>query len=167
MDSRRGALRGLVRAQAVASIGLLPLTVFLFGQASLAGPVANLVAVPLWSLVVAPLAVAGVAMEAIAPALSGMAWRGAAHAFDLAWPLFEAMGSSRAALLWLPEARAWAMPLALLGAVGRWPSGAPSRGVLVAEVLVGAALVASATRARTSRRVTERRTRGARRGAVR
>lgn len=56
---------------------------------------------------------------------------------------------------------------ALLGAVGRWPSGAPSRGVLVAEVLVGAALVVSATRARTSRRVTERRTRGARRGAVR
>ncbi|HZX81864.1 MAG TPA: ComEC/Rec2 family competence protein, partial [Lysobacter sp.] len=63
---RAGAspVRDLVRAQGVATVGLLPLTVVLFGQASLAGPLANLVAVPWWSLVVAPLSVAGVALDA-------------------------------------------------------------------------------------------------------
>ncbi len=123
-----GALRGLVLAQGVASIGLLPLTVFLFGQASLAGPVANLVAVPLWSLVVAPLAVFGVAMDALVPGVAKLAWTAAAGAFDLAWPLFESMGSSPLALWWIPEASAWAMPLACVGAI--WlllPRGLPGR----------------------------------------
>src|SRR3546814_7065311 len=52
----RPLLRGFLGAQAVATVGLLPLTVMLFGQASLAGPLANLVAIPWWSLVVVPLA---------------------------------------------------------------------------------------------------------------
>lgn len=125
---RVGALRGLVLAQAVASLGLLPLTVFLFGQASVAGPFANLLAVPLWSLVVAPLAVFGVAVDALHPGLASFAWRTGAEAFDLAWPLFEAMGSSPLALRWIPEPSAWALPLACIGAA--WlllPRGAPAR----------------------------------------
>src|SRR5690606_11466396 len=61
----RGWLRGFLGAQAVATVGLLPFTVVLFGQASLAGPVANLVAIPWWSLVVVPLALAGTALEAL------------------------------------------------------------------------------------------------------
>lgn len=123
-----GALRGLVLAQGVASIGLLPLTVFLFGQASLAGPVANLVAVPLWSLVVAPLAVLGLALDPLAPVVAGGAWTAADRAFALAWPLFERLGSMDMALAWLPETRPWAMPLALVGAA--WlllPRGLPGR----------------------------------------
>lgn len=123
-----GAVRGLVLAQGVASIGLLPLTVFLFGQASIAGPLANLVAVPLWSLVVAPLAVLGVAAEGIAPAAADFAWIGAARAFEVAWPLFESMGSNSMALYWVPQTSAWALPLACVGAV--WlllPRGVPGR----------------------------------------
>src|SRR5690606_37946411 len=50
-DGLRGMLRGFLSAQAVASLGLLPLSVVLFGQASTAGPLANLAAVPWWSLV--------------------------------------------------------------------------------------------------------------------
>lgn len=125
---RGAALRGLARAQAVASIGLLPLTAFFFAQASLAGPLANLVAVPLWSLVVAPLAVAGVALDPFMPSLAAQAWRLAAWSFDVAWPLFERMGESPLALWWLPEPSAWAFPLALLG--GAWmllPRGVPGR----------------------------------------
>lgn len=51
---RWAMLHGFVAAQAVATLGLLPLTVLLFGQASFAGPIANLAAVPWWSLVVVP-----------------------------------------------------------------------------------------------------------------
>lgn len=123
-----GAMRGLVRAQAVASVGLLPLTVLLFGQASTAGPIANLVAVPLWSLVVAPLAVGGVALEGLFPALAGACWRAAAFCFDIAWPLFERLGASPLALWWTAEPHRLAFALALVGAI--WlllPRGTPGR----------------------------------------
>jgi competence protein ComEC len=122
------AVRGLIRAQAVASVGLLPLGVLFFDQASLAGPVANLVAVPLWSLVVAPLAVVGVALEAVSPTLADVAWNLAATAFDLAWPLFERLAETRFAPVWIPESAAVAVPLACIGAA--WmlmPRGLPGR----------------------------------------
>lgn len=122
------ALRGLIRAQAVASIALLPLAILFFDQASLAGPVANLVAVPLWSLVVAPLAVSGVALDAFSPTLAGAAWRLAAIAFDLAWPLFQRMGDSPLTLVWMRESHAMAALLACIGAA--WllmPRGVPGR----------------------------------------
>jgi competence protein ComEC len=122
------AVRDLFKAQGVATVGLLPLTVLLFGQASLAGPVANLVAVPWWSLVVAPLSVAGVALDAVHPAAGALAWRIAAWCFDLAWPLFERLASTPLSLWYLPETSPLAIVLALVGAA--WclmPRGTPGR----------------------------------------
>ncbi|MEP6505940.1 MAG: DNA internalization-related competence protein ComEC/Rec2, partial [Betaproteobacteria bacterium] len=58
------ALRGGVRTQVVASIGLAPLTLVAFQQVSLVGLVANLVAEPWVTLVVTPLALLGVAVPA-------------------------------------------------------------------------------------------------------
>ncbi len=113
---RQPLLGGFLTAQWVATLGLLPLTAALFGQASLAGPLANLVAIPWWSLVVVPLALAGTGLEALQPGWGGPAWRLAAASFDLSWPLFEWLAAGRAALWWLPEARWFALPLALLGA---------------------------------------------------
>lgn len=119
----------LVKAQGVATLGLLPVTVLLFGQASLAGPVANLVAVPWWSLVVAPLSVGGLVLEWIHPAAGAAAWRLAAWCFDLPWPMFEWLADSPVALWWLPQAHWLAAPLAMCGAFwlllprpvpGRW-----------------------------------------------
>ncbi|TBR12867.1 MAG: DNA internalization-related competence protein ComEC/Rec2 [Lysobacter sp.] len=129
MPSRGGsALGNLARAQGVATVGLLPLTVVLFGQASLVGPVANLVAVPWWSLVVAPLSVAGIALDALHPTLGGVAWRLAAWCFDIAWPLFERLGSSAWALWYLPEGSMLALPLALAGAFWMMlPRGVPGK----------------------------------------
>ncbi|MDH5824358.1 DNA internalization-related competence protein ComEC/Rec2 [Luteimonas sp. RD2P54] len=109
-------LRGFLSAQWVATLGLLPLSAVLFGQASLAGPLANLVAIPWWSLVVVPLSLLGTGLEALHGGAGGWAWRWAAWCFDLAWPLFEWLAAGRFALWWLPEARWYALPLALLGA---------------------------------------------------
>lgn len=109
-------LRDFLSAQGVATLGLLPPSVALFGQASLAGPIANLVAVPWWSLVVVPLALIGLLLEALHPGAGGWAWRLAAWCFDLSWPLFEWLARSGLALWWLPEPRWFALPLALIGA---------------------------------------------------
>jgi competence protein ComEC len=121
-------VRTFLSAQGVATLGLLPLTVVLFGQASLAGPFANLVAIPWWSLVVVPLSLAGTALEGVHAGWGGWAWRSAAWCFDLAWPLFQRFADSGFALWWLPEARWHALPLALAGAF--WcllPRGVPGK----------------------------------------
>lgn len=120
--------REFLSAQWVATLGLLPLTVILFGQASLAGPVANLVAIPWWSLVVVPLSLVGTALEGLQAGWGGGAWRLAAWAFDLSWPAFERLGASPLALWWLPEPRWFALPMALAAAF--WlllPRGIPGK----------------------------------------
>ena len=75
-------LRGGLRAQIVASIGLAPLTLVAFQQVSLVGLLANLVAEPWVTLVVTPLTLLGVALPplwtlaalALKPLLWFLAW---------------------------------------------------------------------------------------------
>ena len=129
-DAGRRPLRDFLPAQWVATLGLLPLTAILFGQASLAGPLANLVAVPWWSLVVVPLSLLGTALEAVHDGAGAWAWRAAGACFAPSWQLFERMAASPFALWWLPEAEAWALPVALLAAF--WlllPRGVPGKGL--------------------------------------
>ncbi len=126
--SWRERLGGFLSAQGVASLGLLPVCVWLFGQASLAGPLANLVAVPWWSLLVVPLALLGTGLEYLWPGAGAFLWRWAAACFEPGWPAFVALADSGLALWWLPEARWFALPLALAGAF--WlllPRGVPGK----------------------------------------
>jgi competence protein ComEC len=55
-------LRALGKAQYLVTLGLLPLTILLFQQASLAAPLANLVAIPWVSFVTVPLVLSGTAI---------------------------------------------------------------------------------------------------------
>ena len=121
-------VRSFMAAQAVATLGLLPLTVVLFGQASFAGPVANLAAVPWWSLVVIPLALLGVLGDTLHAGWGDIVWRWSAQAFDLLWPAMARIADSSLAMAWLPEPRWFALPLALLSAL--WlllPRGLPAK----------------------------------------
>lgn len=123
-----GLLRGFLSAQAVASLGLLPLCVVLFGQASIAGPLANLAAVPWWSLVVVPLSLLGVLVDTLHAGWGDWFWQASAWCFDQLWPTLTWIADSPLAMLWLPEPRWYALPLALLSAF--WlllPRGLPGR----------------------------------------
>ncbi|WP_425414724.1 DNA internalization-related competence protein ComEC/Rec2 [Pseudoxanthomonas dokdonensis] len=127
-DGPQHWLRGFLSAQAVATVGLLPLTIALFGQASAVGIGANLLAIPWWSLVVVPLSLLGTALEVIHGGSGEWAWRAAAACFQPSWDLFAWMARSPAALWWLPQAGRWALPLALLAAFW-WtlPRGVPGK----------------------------------------
>ncbi len=121
-------LRDFLSAQRVATLGLMPLSVGMFGQASLIGPLVNLLAIPWWSLVVVPLALIGVACEVVVPGAGDWAWRAAAFAFEPSWALFARLAAHPAALWWLPEPAWFALPLALLAAFwGLMPAGVPGR----------------------------------------
>ena len=121
-------LRGFLSAQVVATVGLLPFTAMLFDQASLAGPLANLLAIPWWSLVVLPLALLGTGLEALWPSAGQWPWHASAWCFELSLTPLSWLAESRFALWWLPEARGFALPLALAGAL--WlllPRGIPGK----------------------------------------
>lgn len=66
---RGAALRALMRAQLAIGIGLAPMTVLFFGQVSWLGIPVNLTVIPLFSLVIVPLALAGAALLAVLPSL--------------------------------------------------------------------------------------------------
>jgi len=117
LPERRHWLSGFLSAQMVASIGLLPLTVMLFSQASAAGPLANLLAIPWWTLVVVPLSLIGTALEALWLGSGQWAWHGAAYCFELSLPPLDWLAHSRFALWWLPEVHWFALPLALVAAL--------------------------------------------------
>jgi competence protein ComEC len=105
----RAHLRQAARTQAIATVGLAPLSLICFAQLSLVGLLANLVAIPAVSFVLMPLALLG----GLAPpfwslaallAQGLMAWlRWLAD-----WPM---------AVWWLPAAPDWAQALGLVGAV--------------------------------------------------
>ncbi|AOD15244.1 competence protein [Xanthomonas fragariae] len=128
----RAILRGFLSAQTVATIGLLPLTVSLFGQASLVGPLANLIAIPWWTFVVVPLCLLGTTLEAIHPGAGVWVWRSAGWCFELTWSGFVWLGQTSVALWWVPESDAIALIAALLGAF--WlllPRGTPGKSIAV------------------------------------
>jgi competence protein ComEC len=103
-------------AQAVIFAGLLPVLATFIGRVSLAGPLANAVCVPLFSLVVVPLTLLAVALSWLAPAVA----MGLFALLDLvlgrAWSWLEALAAVPLAAWTLPAADSWRVMLAL-GAV--------------------------------------------------
>jgi competence protein ComEC len=123
-----GWLRPFLAAQAVAMLGLLPLTVWFFSQASLPGPLVNLVGIPWISLVVVPLALLGLALDPLLPAGAALCWQLAADLMQWLWLGLEWVARWPPALAWLPEPGLPAMALALLGTF--WlllPRGVPGK----------------------------------------
>lgn len=103
---RRSVGAGL-RTQAIATVGLAPLTLVCFRQVSVVGFLANLVAVPVVTLLVTPLALLGVVLAPLwdmAAAVLGLLTGGLA--WLAAWPLAQ----------WVTAAApAWAMAAGLAG----------------------------------------------------
>jgi competence protein ComEC len=119
-------LRHGVRTQVIATLGLAPLTLVFFQQVSVVGFVANLVAIPLVTLLVTPLALLGVLLPPLwalaallvqgLSALLGMlaAWPGAVWVAAAAPWWMQAAALAGAALLVMPlpwALRALALPL--------------------------------------------------------
>ena len=101
-------VREAARTQVIASVGLAPLTLLLFQQVSLVGLLANLVAVPLVTLVITPLALIGIAVP---PLWDLAAWAVAVMTDALAWL------AQRPLAVWhAPVAPPWAQAAALLAA---------------------------------------------------
>jgi competence protein ComEC len=122
------AWRLLLSAQGVMTVSLLPLTVWFFGQASVVGPVANLVAVPWVSFVVVPVALLGTGCELLHAGAGAPAFALAAWLMQGLWHPLEALAAWPGAIAWLREPTPVAFLLATLGAFwGLLPRGVPGK----------------------------------------
>jgi competence protein ComEC len=127
-DAPHGRVRVFVGGQGIVSLGLLPLTVWFFGQASLISPLTNLIGIPGFALIVTPLSLIGLAVDLVLPGIGSWILRLAAHAMDALWWVLEHVSQWQGALVWLPEPSAVALALALLGTF--WlllPRGIPAK----------------------------------------
>jgi competence protein ComEC len=91
-------------------VGLAPLTLLFFQQLSVVGFVANLVAIPLVTLLITPLALLGLAAAALWTLAAGWCWRCCTRCWRLAGGLAGAVWTAAAA----PP---WAVAAGLLGGV--------------------------------------------------
>lgn len=119
--------RALWRAQLVLGLGLGPVTVALFGQVSLVAPLTNILAVPVFSLAIMPLTLAGSGLLVVSPVTGAMLLSLAADVaaalvgflrwVDDAGPIAWEVPSPDAATLWSAAAAGlvlcWWRPLPL------------------------------------------------------
>jgi competence protein ComEC len=126
--------RSATHTQMVVTLGLIPMTMLLFGQISLVSPLANAVAIPLISFLVTPLSLAGSLLPApVGSALLLLAhWLIAELAVFLSWlsalslavwsapfPSGWAFAAAMIGCLWLLAPKGW--PVRWLGALGLLP----------------------------------------------
>jgi competence protein ComEC len=102
-------LRADLRTQVVATLGLTPLTLIFFQQVSVVGFAANLVAIPLVTLLITPLALAG--------ALVAPLWSLAAATIQALLAYLGALAALPGAVWTVPVAPAWAQLAGIAGAV--------------------------------------------------
>ena len=155
-------LRGLLWEQWVVTLALTPIGLLFFGQVSLVGLLANLVAIPWVTCVVTPLALAGVllpglwdlaswALQPLFSILSALStWPLASlHLPMPPWPV-ASLATAGGVLMLLPWPRAWRVwGLVLLGPAWLWRPDRPPPGhfeLMVADVGQGNAVLVRTAR---------------------
>ncbi len=103
------AIAKLLREQWVVTVALTPLSLLLFGQVSVVGLLANLLAIPWVTWVVTPLALLGVLLPVL--------WDAAVWAMQPLMLLLQYLAQLPGAALWLAQAAWWAAALAVAGGV--------------------------------------------------
>lgn len=124
----RGRLREAGLAPLLMTLALLPLTVWFFGQVSLVGPLANLVAVPFVSFVIVPLDLVACVLLLAWPWAGGLLLHACAWLADGLWWLLVQLAAWPAAMQYPHMATLTAFALACVGAL--WllaPRGVPAR----------------------------------------
>ncbi len=103
------------RVHVFLSIGLAPLLLLLFQQASLVSPLANLIAVPWIGTLVVPVSLSGLLLHSLSAGLGNNILQLAGGLIELFWPLLETLAASRSALWEQHAPSVWALVIAMIG----------------------------------------------------
>jgi competence protein ComEC len=85
--ARPGVVRGYAKTQWAVTAGLVPALASSFGAVSIVSVAVNLLAIPLYTLVVVPLVLAGTALLMAVPAFGAPLLAGVASLIEATWPL--------------------------------------------------------------------------------
>ena len=126
--AREGVLGNFTRVQLAVTVGLTPAVIAAFGALSLASPLTNAFAVPLFTLLIVPAVLAGTLLSALWLPAGALVLEAVARVLDWIWPLLEWVASWPWAL-WHFPALPFVVQIALLiGALAFvLPGIAPSR----------------------------------------
>ncbi len=117
------------RAQWVIAIGLVPISLAFFQQASLISTAANLLAIPWVGFIVVPLSLLGALSDLFSMTIGGWLLWLAVHAMQIAWWYLAWVGSVHGAMWHHAVANGWVLAAAVIGALlllapkgfpGRW-----------------------------------------------
>ncbi len=100
-------LQTFLATQAAVSVALVPATVLLFGSVSLVAPAANLLAIPLFSGVLVPGTLLGMALLLPLRPLGELMLELMARVFEVSWPVLEWAARLPGALIHLPSPEPW------------------------------------------------------------
>lgn len=131
-------LAQLLRSQWLIALGLAPVLIVCTGQLSLLAPLVNLLALPLFTLVIVPLALAGALWLPLSPALSAWLWR----LSDTGLVVFQQL--LLALERWLPPTHGYVpvlpplliVAMAVAGLVLIAPRGLPMKGLALVMALL-------------------------------
>jgi competence protein ComEC len=100
---REGVLANFARVQAAVTIGLLPILALAFGSQSLVSPIANAVAVPVFTLLIVPLVLCGSALASLSLEAGGIVLGFAAQLLTWSWPTLSGLADQPWSMRYLPE----------------------------------------------------------------
>jgi len=124
---RDGPIAAFARVQFAVTIGLVPLLLTAFGSVSLISPVANVVAIPLFTLVLVPTVLLGACAASVWLPAGEWVLALPAHVLQWTWPLLQWLATCPLALWHFPQLPvpmfvALIVGVLLLVAPGIWPT---------------------------------------------
>lgn len=124
--SPQGAIAAFVRTQWGVTIGLLPILIAAFGSVSLISPLANALAIPLFTFVLVPLILVGTGLAGVSLEWGGVLLGLAVKILELLWPVLEWLVQQPLAMWHLPKLPTAQWASAALGVLimllpGIWP----------------------------------------------
>ncbi|HMN44808.1 MAG TPA: DNA internalization-related competence protein ComEC/Rec2 [Povalibacter sp.] len=135
-----GVLLNFTRVQFAVTVGLLPAIIAAFGSLSLLSPLTNALAVPLFTLLIVPLVLAGTLLATFSLPAGGLVLGVVAKLLEWIWPAFEHAASLPLALWHFPALPAIVQAALVIGALAFvLPGIAPTR--IAAALLCLPALV--------------------------
>jgi competence protein ComEC len=133
--TRVGTVAGFGEAQLAVTVGLVPVLAACFGNVSLVSALVNVVAIPLYTLLIVPAVLLASACAAILPGAGSAALRGVAWLVEFTWPLISVPAAWPLATWGVAALPAWGWVALVGGAVAALlPLPAPGR-------VAGAAIV--------------------------
>ncbi len=126
--ARDGVLRGYARAQWAVTAGLVPILVGSFGAVSLVSAAVNLVAIPLYTLLIVPMVLIGSALLMVVPVAGAAVLEAVAWLIESTWPLIAVPAGWSWATWGVAGLAPWAWAALAIGAAAALaPLPAPGR----------------------------------------